>query len=188
MALNAHRHTVPHGKQASLLMPTIEQLMRDAGIGYTDLDCMVTTVGPGSFTGLRIALATLHGLALASHVPIKTITATEAVAWDIEESHFIVALNAGKGEAFLQEFRMTHGKPQAQGSITLHPQQIIHDLALPCYSNLWQTDHDEYVPGPDAVVLARIAPHLPTGSLTEAMPYYIREADAKIPQKPHWLS
>ncbi len=187
VALNGARREVPHGKQAALLVPTIEALMQEAGVVYAQLDCIVTTVGPGSFTGLRIGLAALHGLALASGVPVKIITASEAVAWALPEKRAIVALNAGKGEAFLQEFTISENVPSAVGGITLHPREVIENLALPCYSNLWGENHPHYVAGPDAAVLARIAPQLKTSTLAEAMPYYIRDADAKIPQKPEWL-
>jgi hypothetical protein len=74
------------------------------------------------------------------------------------------------------------------GDITLHAQDIIHHLALPCYGNLWPVEHAQYVAGPDAAVLARIAPHLHPATLQEAMPYYIREADAKPPQPYAWLA
>lgn len=185
VALNGARRDLAQGQQAAKLVPAIDELMREAGIGYAQLDCIVSTIGPGSFTGLRIALATLHGLSLAHSTPVKTITASEAVAWD-KRGHFLVALNAGKGEAFLQEFR-NEGVPQALGPITLHPHAAIEQATLPCYSNLWPTEHAQYVAGPDAAVLARIAPQLAVTTLSEAMPFYIREADAKLPQKPRWL-
>ena len=188
VSLNGSRREVPHGKQAALLVPTIEALMQEHGIAYADLDCIVSTTGPGSFTGLRIALATLHGLALAAGNPVKTITSSEAVAWGVGSGHFVVALNAGKGEAFLQEFTVNNGIPQAMTEITLHPQAVIKTFSLPCYSNLWPEDHTYYIAGPDAAVLARIAQQLPATPLSEAMPYYIRDADAIIPQKPRWLS
>lgn len=184
VALNEARREVPHGRQAAELVPVIEALMKHAGIGYRDLDCMVSTIGPGSFTGLRIALATLHGLALASGVKVKTLTSTEAVAWAVAQPHFLVALNAGKGEAFMQEFK----GHEAVGAITLHPQSIVSEVALPCYSNLLPPEHPYYVAGPDAAVLARIASHLPVTGLDMAMPYYIREADAKIPKPYAWLA
>jgi tRNA threonylcarbamoyladenosine biosynthesis protein TsaB len=189
VALNGLLRHIPTNKHAALLVPNIEQLMAAASIRYEQLDCMVTTVGPGSFTGLRIALATLHGLALASRVPVKTLTSSEAVAWGVSGiDHFLVALNAGKGELFLQEFTITDGTPVAQSDITLHPHEALHQLKLPCFSNLWPETHEHYVRGPEAEVLARIAQHLPVTSLDAAMPYYIREADAKIPAKLAWLS
>ncbi len=187
VALNATRRVVAYGQQATQLVPTVEALMNEAGIGYDQLDCIVSTIGPGSFTGLRIALATLHGLALATGCSIKTLTSSEAVAWGLS-GHFIVALNAGKGEAFLQEFEVVDGVPRALGGITLHPQGVIETLALPCYSNVWPAEHALYVAGPDAAVLTRIAPYLPVSALADAMPYYIREADAKIPARPEWLA
>lgn len=187
VALNGTRREVPHGQQAAMLVPTIDALLAEAGIGYAALSYLVSTIGPGSFTGLRIALAALHGIALATKLPVKTITATQAVAWALPDGRAVVVLNAGKGEVFMQAFSVADGIPTAEGPITLHPQSAIHDVTLPCYSNLWPVGHTHYVAGPDAAVLARVAPQLAETPLHEAMPYYIRPADAKIPEKPHWL-
>ncbi len=182
------RRDVPVGKQAALLVPTIEDAMTEAGIGYAQLGMLVSTVGPGSFTGLRIGLATLHGLALATGLPVKTLTASCAVAWAVDAPEFLVALHAGKGEMFMQHFRREATQPpQSLGEITLAPHADLHAQTLPCYSNLWPTEHAYYMAGPDAAVMAHIAGQLSETTLAQAMPYYIREADAKIPQKPSWL-
>jgi len=57
--------TTTHG-QAERLVPMIRAALDDAGAGFGDLDAIATTVGPGSFTGLRAGLATARGLALAT--------------------------------------------------------------------------------------------------------------------------
>lgn len=167
----------------------IEEVLHELGAGYRDLACIISTVGPGSFTGLRIALATLHGLVLAHRLPLKVLTTTEAVAWGVADlPEFAVALDAGKGEYFRQAFTRTgNGAPIAQGVITLHAHAALAEEALPCFSNLLPADHARYVAGPNAAVLATLGEHLATASLADAMPYYIRPADAKIPAKPAWL-
>jgi len=173
---------VAFGKQAALLVPTIDALLREHGVGYADLGCIVSTIGPGSFTGLRIALAALHGLVLAHGTPLKITTASHAVAWDIDAEVFHVALNAGKGEVFVQSFAGT----VATGEIALLKPEAIADLPN-CYGNILPTDHPHYRSGPQAATLCRMAHTLPLSTLAEAMPLYIRPPDAKIGALPPWL-
>jgi len=178
--------TVPHGQQAAQLVAVIDRLLRENHVHYRDVDSIVTTVGPGSFTGLRIALAALHGLVLACPTPVRLITVTEAVAWAVglypdAPRNFIVALDAGKGEVFAQAFTVENTRPMATDSITTHPAAFVAGCAAPCFSNLLPPDHPHYVSGADAVVLARVAEYIPVKPLAEAVPYYIREADAKLP-------
>lgn len=68
-----------HG-QAEALVPMLQAVMKDAGCAFTDIDVIAATVGPGSFTGIRVGLATARGLALAAGVPCLGVTTTEALA------------------------------------------------------------------------------------------------------------
>ncbi len=178
--------SIPHGEQAAQLVPSIDSLMREHHLDYRDLGCLVTTIGPGSFTGLRIALATLHGLALAHPTPIRLTTASEAVALAIAAHAdappaFTVALDAGKRECFSQSFTLTSGVPVATTSIATEPADMINTAPLPLFSNLLPADHPHYISGPDAYILAHYAEAIAFRELSDAMPYYIRPADAKIP-------
>ena len=69
----------PQG-HAEALMPMIEQVMAAANIDYADLDRIAVTVGPGSFTGLRVGIATARGLAMAAHKPVIGVSTTEVLA------------------------------------------------------------------------------------------------------------
>ncbi|MCH7931874.1 MAG: tRNA (adenosine(37)-N6)-threonylcarbamoyltransferase complex dimerization subunit type 1 TsaB, partial [Proteobacteria bacterium] len=59
---------------AEALMPMVEAVMAEAGLAFADLDLVATTVGPGTFTGLRVGLAAARGLALAGGLPIVGVT------------------------------------------------------------------------------------------------------------------
>ncbi len=70
---------MPQG-HAETLMPMIERVMGAANLNYGQLDRIAVTVGPGSFTGLRVGIATARGLAMATQKPAIGITTTEVFA------------------------------------------------------------------------------------------------------------
>lgn len=171
---HVHRREVPHGRQAADLVPAIDALMKEYAVAYNGLGFILTTIGPGSFTGLRIALATVHGLALAHGVAVKAITSLQSVANTVDAPSCHVALNAGKGEWFVQEFYRRDGKAEAGGEIMLmKPEQLPAGTI---------TDRV-----PDAAALCRGAAMLPTVPLAQVLPLYIRPPDAKPGALPPWL-
>lgn len=190
VALNDAQHSLPHGQQAGLLVPTIEALLAEQGIGYAQLAGICTTIGPGSFTGLRIALATAHGLALAQNLPLYTTTSLAALAEDYFTSHAAteveVAYHAGKGEVFVQCFARSARLPKAQDEISPVPTEGYVPRLPHAISNL-PLGGCLPVAGVEALSLVRMASQLQPTPLPEAMPLYIRPPDAKIPALPAWL-
>lgn len=65
---------------AESLMPLVERVMRDAGLDFFALDRIAVTVGPGSFTGLRVGIAAARGIALAAKKEVVGITTLAALA------------------------------------------------------------------------------------------------------------
>ena len=65
--------------QAATLLPTIAATLQEAGVDRRALSLIAVTVGPGSFTGVRVGLAAARGLALALGVPLAGITTTAAL-------------------------------------------------------------------------------------------------------------
>jgi tRNA threonylcarbamoyladenosine biosynthesis protein TsaB len=112
----ADRCVVMARGQAEALMPMIEAVLAAAGLDITALDLVAVTVGPGSFTGLRIGLATARGLALALSLPLIGASSFEAVADavadEVGEAPLLVALESKRAELFLQCFtREGPGEP-----------------------------------------------------------------------------
>lgn len=165
-----HAREIVHGRQAAELVPTIDALLKEHGVKYSELGALLTTIGPGSFTGLRIALATVHALALAHAIPTRAITSLQSVAYDIDRPRFHVALNAGKGEVFVQEFN----GGQAIGEIAL-----MKPDALPAGTITDRVPH--------AATLCRVADQLPEVPLATLLPMYIRPPDAIPGAPPPWL-
>ncbi|MCC8940093.1 tRNA (adenosine(37)-N6)-threonylcarbamoyltransferase complex dimerization subunit type 1 TsaB [Bradyrhizobium sp. Arg68] len=65
---------------AEALMPLIDRVMKESGIGFAGLDRIAVTTGPGSFTGLRVGLSAARGLALAADKPVVGLSTLAAYA------------------------------------------------------------------------------------------------------------
>lgn len=116
------RRTAPMARgQAEALMPMIESVLGEAELALAALDLIAVTVGPGAFTGLRIALAAARGLKLASGLPAMGVTSFAAVAARvpraaIAERSLVVALESKRAELYLQDFGR-EGRAQREGAL-----------------------------------------------------------------------
>ena len=101
---------------AERLMDMIAVAMDEAGLGFGDLERIAVTVGPGSFTGLRVGIAAARGLALACSAPaigIGTLAVhAESVRHEVGETPVLAVLSAGRGEIYGQSFA-ADGTPEA---------------------------------------------------------------------------
>lgn len=79
--LQASRSAVQHSEK---LVVGIQALAREAGLALSDLDLLACVRGPGSFTGLRIGMAALKGLALALDRPLVSVPTMEVLSWGLE--------------------------------------------------------------------------------------------------------
>lgn len=107
--IRAHRHVTMDRGHAEALMPMVEQAMTVARLAYADLDLLATTVGPGTFTGLRVGLAAARGLALATRLPIVGVTTLEALAHGVPREAragraVVAVIDARRGEVYVQGF------------------------------------------------------------------------------------
>lgn len=89
--------------QAERLMPLLEELLAEAGIGWRDLTRIAVGTGPGNFTGIRIAVAAARGLALGLGIPAIGVTRLEALAHGLPRPLTVVE-DARRGEIYLQRF------------------------------------------------------------------------------------
>ena len=68
-------------RQSEILVPSIDELLKKADISPADLDATSLTIGPGSFTGLRLGISALKAIELAYGVPVYGISSLEAYAF-----------------------------------------------------------------------------------------------------------
>jgi len=103
---------------SEILIPMIHEVLAETATNFSDLDRIGVTVGPGSFTGIRIGLAAAHGFGLAASLPLVGVSTLEAVAESAmlrndERRDILVALDAGRPDLFAQVFR-SDGTPLTQ--------------------------------------------------------------------------
>ena len=93
---------------AERLMGMIQGVLNEAGIRYEHLTGLSVCVGPGSFTGIRVALATATGLSIALNIPVSGVTALQALALQAQPlAHgrpILAAIDARRGDVYVQEF------------------------------------------------------------------------------------
>mgnify|MGYP000859806213 FL=1 len=84
------------------LMPMIDRVLRECECSLDDLAAVAISAGPGSFTGLRIGMATAKGLCLASGKPLVTVATLDALAYNVHRSQDLVCplLDARKQEVY----------------------------------------------------------------------------------------
>ncbi|MBQ2382025.1 MAG: tRNA (adenosine(37)-N6)-threonylcarbamoyltransferase complex dimerization subunit type 1 TsaB [Succinivibrio sp.] len=101
-------------KHAEIILPMIDELLKEAEIDKKDLDGIVLCVGPGSFTGVRVATSTAQGLALALDLKIATVTSLEALALealsDNSDAPYVVSsIDARMNELYLAVYKNENG-------------------------------------------------------------------------------
>src|SRR5262245_54812343 len=108
-SIMAHRFRPMARGHAEVLMPLAVEVLAEADVGFGDLDGVAVTVGPGAFTGLRIALAAARGMALAAGIPVIGVTTFAAIAEAVppaerDDRSLLVLLDSKRGDLFAQLF------------------------------------------------------------------------------------
>ena len=93
------------------LLPMIDTALKAAGLTVDDLDVLGVTAGPGSFTGLRIGLAVVKGLALPRQIPCAGVSTLEAMAWPLAhlEADLCAVMDARRNQVYNARFQACGG-------------------------------------------------------------------------------
>lgn len=191
-AVTAEKRIVAERGHAQLLIPLLVELVERAGLTFADIDRLAVTTGPGSFTGIRVALAAAHGLALGTGKPIIGITNFEALAAAAAEtataSRLLVAIDSRRAELFVQLFGATGAalsEPAmlAPGAVAdwagPEPVRLAGDAAAQLAGKV--TAGGDHGPAEvDPAIVARLAASRAAGPAPA--PFYLRAPDA-VPAK-----
>ncbi|MGN0688476.1 MAG: tRNA (adenosine(37)-N6)-threonylcarbamoyltransferase complex dimerization subunit type 1 TsaB [Oscillospiraceae bacterium] len=94
------------------LLPMVENMLNSAQLKLSDVDCFAVTAGPGSFTGLRIGIASVKGMAMGADKPCIEVSTLEAVAYNFVGIDGIIccAMDARCGQVYNALFRSEAGR------------------------------------------------------------------------------
>ena len=187
VVLAARSEAMPRGHQERLA-PLVRELASEAGIGFSDLTRIGVTVGPGSFTGLRVGVAFAKGLAAALGVPAVGVGTLEAMAHD-RQGFVVAAIDARRGQIYVQLF--------GDGVALTAPDALTLEDAAARIAEVYHGGPATFVgsgapmldgvlagativipDGPDPVAVARLAAAAPARPVR---PLYLRAPDAKPP-------
>jgi tRNA threonylcarbamoyladenosine biosynthesis protein TsaB len=180
--------------QAEALMPMIEGVMARAGKTYADLDRIAVTCGPGSFTGVRVGLATARGLGLAADKPVIGVMTTEvlaAAAIPGTDAQILAAVDTKRGDLYVQLFdaamnSLSEAHVVAPGVLAawLGDSQAVvvgDGAAAACAALGARAVLSSAAVFPDPGMLAQLAAQR-TPTAQGPLPVYIRAPDATMPQ------
>ena len=162
------------GSRNEKLLPAIDWLLAENNIDRRAIDLLAVTRGPGSFTGVRIGLATIQGFALAIGKPVCAMSTHEAIAHG-ETGQVAVVDDAGRGELYVSLFADGHEQVPPhlgalpEGRVIRASEFTQHDnVALRC-----------------ALRAAEIVARGEGDRYRDATPIYVRlaEAEVKLRQK-----
>ena len=92
-------------QHSSLLASFVDQLFHKVDFKVNEIDAIALSIGPGSYTGLRIGLSFAKGLAFSLNKPIIPINTIESLSCEINELNYILAIHAYSDYYFIQEYR-----------------------------------------------------------------------------------
>lgn len=191
------------GKHSNWLMPAVDGVLRSAGARLADIDLYAVDIGPGSFTGLRIGVSTVKGLAWATGRKVVGVSTLEALALNLRYSrmHVCPVLDARRGEVYAAIYRYADGGMEAvMKDSALSPATLFERLrevegpvvflgnGLTAYSEEIRKNVDGAVVAPAALWsmrasnIAMLAMERATGAVSPAElgPMYLRKSEAEI--------
>lgn len=191
----AHHAQAMGRGQAEVLLPMIQAVLAEAGLSWAEIGLVGVTVGPGTFTGLRIGLAAARGMAVAAGLPVAGVTTTETVAHAVPEAErrgrtLLVAIDGKRADVFVQAFAedltpMGEAAALMPGEVArLFPGPLLlagdgaGRLAEACPGAFMSSAETT----PNAVVLAGLAArHYCEGRSLSPAPLYLRPPDVTLP-------
>jgi tRNA threonylcarbamoyladenosine biosynthesis protein TsaB len=178
-------------EQAAKLMPMIQEVMAEAKVAFAGLGLIVTTVGPGSFTGLRISLSAARSLGLALDLPVQGMSTLEIMARSAvpEKADCLVILETKRTDFYVQAFDADKN-PQGEG-VCMEEEALRsfikdHDFIFcgDALGRLGVEGRERVLLDPEVLARAGLARFLENGRVAQkAEPVYLRGADVSMSNK-----
>lgn len=189
------------GTFSAQLVPTLTSLLQKHEVSSHEIGGFVAASGPGSFTGLRVGLAAIKGLAEVLKKPIAIVSVLEALASSSEQQGKVAAvLDAGRGEVFCGLYRIRDGQTQKIDEQLLSQHECLAAIKRENPVCVVASDSDIVSlmqsagvqvqrvarPGPDVVARIGLRKLLAgdTVSVEELDANYLRRSDAEIFSRP----
>ena len=185
------------------LLQLIDAVIGQAGLEISDLDGFAVSIGPGSFTGLRIGIATIKGLAFSLKKPVVGISSLMALAYQCRQKPYLICpvIDARKQEVYYCHYRSDNGelKQKSPERVAL-PAEAVGNIRQPCIfigsgahlyqqliiGELGQLAHfaaeNEHTIQASAVAWLSLPrfKRQDTDDVLLMMPHYIRKSDAEL--------
>jgi tRNA threonylcarbamoyladenosine biosynthesis protein TsaB len=194
VAEDARRVSNAHGES---LLPMVDAVFARAGWAPRDVARWAVGVGPGSFTGIRIGVATVKGIAIVTGAEVVGVTSLDAVAFGLKGEIVASLVGAGKGEIFVQAragdrlvlepahirvadvaLRLAEAAGGAQVVVAGEAASEVDWSVLPRVAVVASPPHDL----PHASSVGRIAMGRVAGDADAAEPVYVRPPEITMPK------
>lgn len=123
------------GNHAASLLPLIDDVLRQAECPVDALDALAVSSGPGSFTGLRVALSVAKGISYATGARLVAVPTLEALARTVADHRGVICtvLDARKGELYAASFESSAtGLKRLTADALVTPESLLDALPTPC--------------------------------------------------------
>ena len=129
------RHQKVSAGASQLLLPWVEELLNEASSELSSLNAIAVGIGPGAFTGVRLGVAVVQGLATAARLPVLPVVSLDAIASQLalkpsfiatESQSFVIAVDARMGEVYWAHYHFALNQlPQRIGDIHLTIPELV---------------------------------------------------------------
>ncbi|MEM8833918.1 MAG: tRNA (adenosine(37)-N6)-threonylcarbamoyltransferase complex dimerization subunit type 1 TsaB [Pseudomonadota bacterium] len=188
-------------EQASLLIPVIQEVLEEVNLTLKDVDLIGTTIGPGSFTGVRIGMTTAKTLAMALDCPVVGLNTLDVMAHHYEGSEPLLCVLETKRQDFYGCYydaqRNAVTEPMATNAIAIIEGAPFDQFTIggDCLERFQAEageagDYLEQISMPDPIVMAQLTSEIfeKEGATETLKPLYLRDADTSEPKvKPRQL-
>ena len=199
------REVLAANRHSSIVLGLVDELLAEADLTLNQLDLLVNNVGPGSFTGIRIGLGVVQGLAYGADLPLLGVDALRSLAKGVGNSDddILAMIDARMGQIYWGHFAYHAGMPVMQGGLHLSEPTGLSGIECPLHvvGSGWDSYAESlsdlltvaecstgrFPLAVDGLALALSQPESDWVSAGELRPVYLRNDVAKVSRKPGLL-